>query len=71
MKNDIVNVVADPEVTIGTLTANANIGETVLNVSSTVTDNAIKGMDVQLTDGVNTEELGRIITAYFLFFGHK
>lgn len=50
-----------PNTTVGALTANANIGDTVLNVSSTVTDNIQIGFDVTLTDGVNTDECGPVV----------
>lgn len=50
-----------PNTTIGALTANVEIDDTVINVSPTVTSNIKIGFWVNLFDGVNTEELGRVL----------
>ena len=39
MIGDTISVLAVPETTVGVLTVGASIGDTVLNVNSTVTDN--------------------------------
>lgn len=57
---DVVSVVINPDTNIGTLTSDANIGQTILNVSPTVTTIAVKGFNVALTDGVTKNELGLI-----------
>lgn len=61
MMGDKINVIGDPGLSVGALTADASATDTVLNVSNTVTDNVIRGFDVQLTDGSTTEKLGRIV----------
>lgn len=58
---DEVNLHVAPDTTVGAITANVGIGDTVINVSSTVTTHAFAGpCMVKLTDGTNTETLGRI-----------
>ena len=59
MIGDELNVVAGPETTVGMLTAPVNIGDTVLNVSPTVTTNTWRGFLITLDDGVNKDILGR------------
>jgi hypothetical protein len=59
MIGDSMSVVASPETTIGVATATVNIGDTVLYVNSTVTDNIWRGFLVNLFDGVNKDFLGR------------
>lgn len=59
-KGDSLTVVGAPHTTVGALTADADAGSTVLNVSSTVTDNIVVGHHLTLTDGANTDELGRV-----------
>lgn len=46
----------------GGLTATANIGDTILNVASTVTDNLYKGLEIELVSGSTKENVG-LITA--------
>ena len=59
MIGDEISVLAAPETTVGVLTAPAGIGDTVLNVNSTVTDNVWRGFIITLDDGVNKDVLGR------------
>lgn len=54
--------VISPNTTVGALTANVAIDDTVINVTSTVTANINVGFYVNLFDGVNTEELGRVLS---------
>jgi hypothetical protein len=57
---DQIEIEVAPDLTIGALTADVNIGDTVLNVSSSVFDIVKKGYDVHLDDGVQAQErLGR------------
>lgn len=60
-KNDIMNLYVAPNTIIGTLTSDANIGDTVLNVSSSVLPILEVGYLITLTDGVNTEIVGDCI----------
>lgn len=48
---------------VGVLIATANISDTILNVSSTVTDNVYKGMEVELDNGAGTTENVGVIKA--------
>ena len=52
---------AAPLTTIGTLTADAPIGTTVLSVSPTVTANSAKGRIITLQAGATVQECGRIL----------
>lgn len=59
---DTFSIEAGPNTTVGVLTAPVTGGvDTVFTVSQTVTDNISIGFDVRLTDGGNTEDLGRCI----------
>jgi hypothetical protein len=59
---DEIDVIFDPDRIVGVLTADAQIGSTELTVSSTLFDypNLTCGLDVTITDGTNTEDVGRI-----------
>ena len=57
-EGDVFKVLVGPDTVVGALTADAAASATVLNVSSTVTDNMQAGYAVKLTDGVNTDDLG-------------
>lgn len=59
---DVINILIAPNTTLGVLTQNANIGDTLLNVSNTAFtfEYMYKGLIVTLTDGVNTFNAGRI-----------
>lgn len=59
---DVWTWALNPNTTIGSLTSNASIGDTVLNVSSTVTENAKVGYNITLTDGTNTNDLGQVVS---------
>lgn len=59
--NDIVNVYASPNTTIGTITTNVSIGDTVIFVSQTVMNNIRNGFLVTLSDGTNSQALGQCI----------
>jgi hypothetical protein len=51
-----------PDTIIGNITNFVNPGDTVIPVTSTVTDNILEGFGFSLFDGVNMEDLG-VITA--------
>lgn len=59
MIGDTISVLASPETTVGVLTAPANIGDTILNVNSTVLENMYRGFLVTIDDGINKDVLGR------------
>ncbi len=61
-KQDEISIMVAPNKVIGALTQDANIGDTELNVTSTVFDFSLlsKGVDAKLDDTVNSEEVGRI-----------
>ena len=60
-EGDIMSVALAPNTTIGTITADANINDTTLNVSQTVIDNIALGFYVNITDFVNSDELNQVI----------
>ena len=60
MIDDVITVMAAPETTIGVLTVAASISDTVLNVNSTVIDNAYRGFLLTIDDTVNKDVVGRI-----------
>ncbi|GAG67870.1 unnamed protein product, partial [marine sediment metagenome] len=57
---DTICAFVSPDTVVGALTANVTIGDTVINVSPTVTANMSMGFFVDLWDGVNTEPLGEV-----------
>lgn len=60
-EGDIMSVFLAPNTTIGVITSDANIGDTILNVSQTVINNIALGFYVNITDFVNSDELNRVI----------
>ena len=62
---DHVTVYIAPDTTVGTLTANANIGNTTITVTPSAVNNQliINGIYLQLYDGVNSNDCGRV-TSY-------
>jgi len=58
---DFFNVDISPDTIVGTITSDVSASDTVLNVSSTVTDNMKVGFRVQVNEGANTDDLGRCI----------
>lgn len=50
------------DTTIGVITSNLTIGTTVLPVSTTVINNIKPGFLCKITDGVNTNELGEVLS---------
>ncbi len=60
-RGDLVKWQVAPNTTIGAITNIVNIGATILDVSQTVTDNLDIGFCVKITDGVNTEYLGKCL----------
>jgi len=61
MVGDVITVMGSPETTVGTLTADGTIGDTILNVDSTVLDNTIRGFLITIDDTVNKDVLGRCV----------
>lgn len=60
---DTIDIAIAPDTVIGVLTSAASVSDTVLNISSAVfsTDTIKKGIDVKISDGVNTDLGGRIV----------
>jgi len=56
---DEISVIVAPQVTIGTITQAALVGATIITVSQSVIDNMRVGYYLTLTDGVNTNDVGR------------
>lgn len=61
MIEDEVNVWIAPNSTIGAIGAPVYTGNTEITVTSTVFDNLWKGWSVNITDGVNNDDLGECI----------
>lgn len=59
---DIVNVIIAPDTTIGILTNNHVIGDNTLYVSSTVLTYVVKGSFINITDGVNSNNVNRVLS---------
>lgn len=59
---DTVTIAIAPDTIVGVLTQDANIGDTVLNVSTTVFTSGIvsKGVDIKLDNTFYSEEVGRV-----------
>ena len=60
-QGDNVTVEIPSNLPIGAITQNVNQGDTVINVSSSVITNIMIGYCIILSDGTNTNDLGRII----------
>ena len=58
---DTCSVVLGPNTVVGVLTEAETAGATVLNVSNTVVQNVAVGMYVNVMDGVNTDDVGRVL----------
>jgi len=58
---DSVDVTVAPNSVIGAIAAPVNIGDTIITVTSTVLQHAVIGFHINITDGVNVDELGRVI----------
>lgn len=61
-KGDNIELCIAPDTIIGVITQDASIGDNILNVSPTVIENAKIGFWLELTDGTNSNILGRIIS---------
>jgi hypothetical protein len=64
MVDDCFSVVINPDTVVGGLTATGNVNDTVLNVTSTVTDNVTPGMYLKLMDNdspPNIQDVGKIL----------
>lgn len=61
MEGDVIDVIIAPDTLIGAITANVDIGDTVINVQPTVIDNLKIGYRVNLFTGVTSEEIGECI----------
>ena len=59
---DFFSIYADPNTTIGTITANGNIGDTTLSVDNNTMLLIYQGYLVTITDGVNTDNCGQCLT---------
>lgn len=60
-EGDVMSLSVAPDTTIGTLTSNIGTGVSTLDVSQTVVDNIKLGFHATITDGVNTNQLGRCL----------
>lgn len=58
---DSVDVTVAPNAVIGYIGAGVTPGATVITVSNTVLDNVAVGFNVNITDGVQLNDLGRVI----------
>jgi hypothetical protein len=61
-EGDIINGTISPNTLIGTITQNVDQNDTVLTVSDSVINNVMIGYDITITDGTNTDSLGKILS---------
>ncbi len=59
---DIIEAYINPDTIIGTITENVNINQSIINVSESAFQYINIGYLCSITDGVNIEDLGHIIT---------
>ena len=59
--SDLLEFLVGPDTTVGTLTVDAAVGATILDVQQSVIDNIQVGYWVKLTDGTNTDDCGRVL----------
>ena len=59
-KGDKIGLQVGPDTIIGVITSPVSIGATSITVSSTVLDYLMNGYNLSLTDGVNTDDCGRV-----------
>ncbi len=58
---DHLEMIGAPDTTIGAITQAVAATDTIINVSDTVVDNTEKGYYLKLSDGTNTDDLGRVL----------
>ena len=58
---DTFEFIGNENTILGTITSDVTVSDTVISVSSTVIDNIVKGWFVNLFDGSNTSNLGRVL----------
>ena len=58
--NDVINGYIAPNTTIGALTSNINIGDTLINVSPTVFNYINVGYEINITNGVTNIFMGEV-----------
>jgi hypothetical protein len=61
MVGDETEFVIAPNTITGSITSDVASGDTVINVGQTVIDNTFIGSFINLTDGVNNDDLGRVL----------
>jgi len=59
--DDELEVIVSPDTIVGVSTSDTNVSDNVINVSQTVVDNVKIGYYLSLFDGVNSENLGRVV----------
>ena len=59
--NDRIDVVIGENTIVGTITANVSETDANIKVGSTVMDNAQIGWDINLFDGIVSEDVGRVL----------
>jgi hypothetical protein len=60
-RGDVLNVHVGPSTAVGTVSANAVIGDTTFTIDTPVLDQFVEGLTLHVTDGVSTSYLGDII----------
>jgi hypothetical protein len=58
---DQIALQVGPNTVIGAITSSVSAGATSITVSSTVLEYLMKGYNLSLTDGVNTDDCGRVV----------
>lgn len=62
MEGDAFSAYIAPDITIGTITSDVSISDTVINVGQSVIDNSYIGAIVKLDDGTNVSNCGYILS---------
>lgn len=60
-KGDVLNLIMSPDTTIGMISADVAIDDTVINIPIQYMDPLKKGFLIKITDGVDTSDLGYIL----------
>lgn len=61
-KGDVMNITVAPDTIVGVITEAASTSASTLTVSNTVIENIYKGYKVKISDGINTDDLGYVIS---------
>jgi hypothetical protein len=61
-KGDVINVIIGKDTTVGILLDDVKVGDVTFNVQQSVIDNVFIGMYIKLSDGLNDDDCGLIVS---------